>query len=114
LTRDPKLVQTTGSKVVNFGIATNRFYKRSDGESSVESTYLDMEAWDSGAEKIAEIFKKGDPILVEASAKNSLWVDKDGVEQRKIVFRVSRFYPIVKSYQKDENRLEDWGKAHNE
>lgn len=95
LTRDPKLNPTkNGSQVVSFGMAINRYYKRSDGEGATEATYLDMEAWDSGAKRIFEIFKKGDGILVEASAKNSVWIDKEGNEQRKIVFRVSRFYPL--------------------
>src|SRR5687767_1007541 len=95
LTRDPKLTPTkNGSQVVNFGIATNRFYKRADGEAASEATYLDMEAWDSGAERIYEMFRKGDGIVVEASAKNSVWIDKEGNEQRKIVFRVSHFYPV--------------------
>jgi single-strand DNA-binding protein len=104
LTRDPKLTPTkNGSQVVNFGIATNRFYKRADGEGATEATYLDLEAWDSGAKKIYEIFKKGDPILVEASAKNAIWVDRDGNEQRKIVFRVSRFYPLSRKPRQNDN-----------
>jgi single-strand DNA-binding protein len=95
LTRDPKLSSTKqGNQVVSFGIATNRYYKKADGESANEATFLELEAWDSGAQRIYEMFRKGDPILVEASAKNSVWVDKDGNEQRKIVFRVSRFWPI--------------------
>ncbi len=97
LTREPKITPTkNGSHVVNFGMATNRFYKTANGEGATEATYLDMEAWDSGAKRIYETFHKGDPILVEASAKNSVWVDKDGNEQRKIVFRVSRFYSLLK------------------
>lgn len=108
LTRDPKLSPTrNGSQVVTFGIATNRFYKRSDGEAISESTYLDMEAWDTGAQKIFEMFKKGDSILVEACAKNSSWIDSDGNEQRKLVFRINRFYPVVRKQSHPE--LDDDG-----
>jgi single-strand DNA-binding protein len=95
LTRDPKLIPTkNGNNVVSFGMATNRWYKRSNGENANEATFLEMEAWDTGAQRIYENFQKGDGILVEASAKNNSWIDKDGIERKQIVFRISRFWPI--------------------
>jgi single-strand DNA-binding protein len=113
LTRDPKLNPTkNGSQVVNFGMATNRFYKRADGEGATESTYLDMEAWDSGAKRIFEMFKKGDGIIVEASAKNAVWIDKEGNEQRKIVFRVSRFYPLSRKSRQQEDDNDYYGEGY--
>jgi single-strand DNA-binding protein len=107
LTRDPKLTPTkNGNQVVTFGMATNRWYKRADGENANEATFLEMEAWDSGAQRIFETFQKGDRILVECSAKNSAWTDPNGVEQKRMVFRVSRFYDISRRSLKDDENNE--------
>ena len=107
LTRDPKLSVTNNNKVVTFGIATNRWYKRADGESVNEATFLEMEAWDSGAQRIYQSFSKGDGILVECSAKNSNWTNSEGIEQRRLIFRVSRFWPIDRRPLKNESSEEN-------
>lgn len=88
LTKDPILsTDPNGSYVVDFEIITDRYYKRSDGEPAIERTFLPMKAWDSGARKIYELFRRGDKILVEAAARN-----KENTSD--IIFRVSKFYPL--------------------
>lgn len=92
-----------GISVLNFTIVTKRKFKKLDGEAELESTFLDMEAWDSGAESIAKNFKKGDGILVKCSAKENKWVDREGKQHRKMVFRVNEFFwPIPKKSSLDE------------
>lgn len=98
-TKDPVLKELDDGKcVVNFRITTNRFYKRSDGESATEATHLDLEAWDTGARYICQVFKKGCLIAVEASAKNDFWIDKNGNDQSRIVFRVNKFHQLSKRH----------------
>lgn len=95
LTRDPQLNPTkSGSKVVDFGLVTYRFYKRADGESVSEPTYIELELWDSAAELFNKIFRKGDGVAIEASAKNLDWTDTDGIKRHDIVFRVNHFYKL--------------------
>ena len=91
LTRDPELRETsTNAKVVNFGIAVNRSFKRKNGERTKEASFLECEAWDTGAEVIDEHFKKGDPIIIHASARTESWETNEGRRSR-IKFRVNKF-----------------------
>lgn len=104
LTRDPEIreVGQKGSKVVNFSIAINRYFKKSNGDKGNETTYLDCEAWDSGAETIERLFSKGDPILINGSLKQDTW-EQDGQKRSKLKVRVSGFEKLNK-YQGDDSR----------
>jgi single-strand DNA-binding protein len=91
LTRDPEL-KNVGSdkKVVNFGLAVNRRFKRGK-ETAKEVAFLDMEAWDSGAELISKYLFKGDPVIVHCSVKQDSWTDPEGKNRTKLKFRVNSF-----------------------
>ncbi len=91
---DPKLtvIPTEGKelKVTNFVIAVNRTFTRSDGTKEQDVTFVNCEAWDSGAEQIASAFKKGDRIFIQGSLKNENW-EKDGKKYHKDKVRVNHF-----------------------
>jgi len=93
LVRDPELRRTpNGVAVVKFDIAVNRTFKRGT-ERAKETAFLPCEAWDKGAEVIAEHFKKGDYITVNTSVKQENWEDKaTGGKRSKLVFRVNEFH----------------------
>ena len=91
LTRAPELKQTSsGTDVVNFGIAVNRPYKKADGSRSQETAFLECEAWDTGAKAINQYFKKGDLISIVAEVKQDNW-ESNGEKRSRLKFRVSRF-----------------------
>lgn len=91
LVRDPELREANGKSVVNFGIAVNRSFKKGN-ERVDEVSFLDMEAWDTGAETIEKYFKKGDQIIVHCSVRTDSWVDKTTEQKRtKQKFRVNSF-----------------------
>ncbi len=91
LTRDPELRElASGKRVVKFGIAVNRRYKK-NGEVVKEVSFLDHEAWDVTADIIAKHFQKGDAIIVHSSVQQDNWKDKNtGDNRSKLVFRVNR------------------------
>jgi single-strand DNA-binding protein len=99
LARDPELrVVNTGGKqtsVVNFTIASSREYQKNNGEKQKDTSWVDCEAWDSGAEVIAESFKKGDLVFIEGSLRNDSW-EKDGVKHSKPKVRVNNFGKIAR------------------
>lgn len=99
LARDPELrVVGTGDKqtsVVNFTVATSREYTKNNGEKDKITSFINCEAWDSGAEVIGESFKKGDLVLVEGSLRNDSW-EKDGVKHSTLKVRVNNFSKITK------------------
>lgn len=99
LARDPELrvVNTSGKQtsVVNFTVAVSREYTKNNGEKDKITSFINCEAWDSGAEVIAESFKKGDLVMIEGSLRNDTW-EKDGVKHSSLKVRVNNFSKITK------------------
>jgi len=99
LARDPDLrVVNTGGKqtsVVNFTVAVSREYTKSDGTKDKVTSFINCEAWDTGAEVINESFNKGDLVMIEGSLRNDSW-EKDGVKHSTLKIRVNNFSKITK------------------
>ena len=99
LTRDPELrkIDSNGKSVsvVNFTVAVSREYTKASGDRDKVTTFINCEAWDSGAEVIAESFRKGDLVMVEGSLRNDSW-EKDGVKHSTLRVRVNNFSKITK------------------
>ena len=108
-TRDPELKEiSTGdrtTKVVNFVLASSRRFRKKDGTSDEETTFVNCEAWDSGADTIAKWFSKGDQIIINGSLKNERWEDKEGNKRSRDKVRVSSFEfpPRGKKPSQDES-----------
>jgi len=78
LTRDPELKSLpSGNKVVNFGVATNRSYKTSDGERKEDVEFHNIVAFGKQAESTAQFLKKGSQALIEGRLQTRSW-DNDG------------------------------------
>lgn len=82
LTDEPVITRDNNTIKVNFEIALTRRFKKSNGELGRQIDYIKCEAWDSGAEVIARSFKKGDLIVIHASARSI---------SNSVVFRVTEF-----------------------
>lgn len=96
LVRDPELkALPNGAKVVNFTLAVNSPRKTKDGQLIKDTSFFEFEAWDSGAELIAEKCKKGNAMMVECAAKSDKWVAQDGTNRTKTKFRVNSFTQIT-------------------
>lgn len=110
LARDPELRQiSSGGKttaVVNFTVAVSREYTKANGDRDKITTFVNCEAWDSGAEIIGESFKKGDPVMVEGSLRNDSW-EKDGVKHSTLKVRVNNFSKITKLSKKNKESREE-------
>jgi single-strand DNA-binding protein len=96
LTADPEVRSVGETQVVNFRLANNRRIKRKGNDKATnEVTFIDCEAWDSGAEVISQHFKKGDPIILHGALRLDAWKDKEGNDRSRIKLRVSEFeFPI--------------------
>jgi len=110
LARDPELrtvnIGNKSTSVVNFTVATNREFTKADGTTDKVTSFIQCEAWDSGAEAIASSFSKGDLVMVEGSLRNDSW-EKDGVKHSTIKVRVNNFGKIVKSKRQDKPAKND-------
>ena len=109
LTRDPETVYVTSGdrKVAKSKITLAVNDKRGGRE---QTSFLDMELWDSSAEVLQKYAKKGDPLLVEASIRQENW-EKDGQKRSKLTFRVNRFDFLGKA---KANETEPEAESQNE
>lgn len=105
LARDPELrVITTGDKqtyVVNFTVATSREFTKANGTQDKITSFIQCEAWDSGAEAISSSLKKGDLVIIEGSLRNDSW-EKDGVKHNTLKVRVNNFGKISKTKRSEK------------
>ena len=84
LTEDPDVQKHDGVSNLRFEMVVYQYRKTKSGEKSRTSTYVEFEAWDSGAETIAKLAKKGSKMTIASSARNN---KEDGF----IIFRVNEF-----------------------
>jgi len=67
-----------GTPVVNFRLATNKYFKDSEGNKKDLTEWHRVVAW-KGAETHAEHLKKGSKVGLEGELRTRSWEDKDGV-----------------------------------
>jgi len=97
LTRDPKITNfTSGSKVVDFSLATHRKFKNKEGTEQEETTFVDCCAYGKTAENIDKYFEKGRPIFVEGRLKLDSWETTEGAKRSKLKIIVNNFSFIDK------------------
>lgn len=103
LTRDPELRTTTsGQSVCAFGIAVNRSWKNSDGETQEAVDYIDCVAWAKAGEIIHQYMQKGRPLLVSGRLSYRTW-DQDGQKRSKVEVVVEDFNFIGSGGGSDES-----------
>jgi len=78
LTRDPEQrALPSGQSVVNFSIATSRFYKDNSGAKQTSTDFHNVVAFGKLADISARYLKKGSLVLVEGRLQTRSWQDKD-------------------------------------
>jgi single-strand DNA-binding protein len=79
ITRDP-MIKTTegGKKVALYTIATNRYYKTTEGENRSESEFTNCVSWGALAERCEKFLIKGKLVYVEGRLKTRIIEKDDG------------------------------------
>lgn len=78
LTRDPEQrALPSGQSVVNFSVATSRFYKDNSGAKQTSTDFHNIVAFGKLADICARYLKKGGLVLVEGRIQTRSWQDKD-------------------------------------
>lgn len=88
LALDPELVEThSGKRVVRVRVAVNT-------PDDQPTLFLDAEAWNEAADRIAARLRKGDPVTGTATWARTEWVDKEtGKTRGKNFLRLRSFGP---------------------
>jgi single-strand DNA-binding protein len=83
LTRDPEAkTLDNGSKVVSFGIATNRSWKNDKGEKQEEVEFHNVSAWGGLAGVCEQYLKKGSKVYIQGRMKTSRWENDKGKQSK--------------------------------
>lgn len=73
-----KKIESTGSSVVNFTVATNRKYKNKEGNLQEEAEYHRCVAYGNSADVLGKYLIKGKRVYVEGRLKTRKWQDSNG------------------------------------
>jgi single-strand DNA-binding protein len=86
LTRDAELRYiSTGSAVLEFGLAVNRTYKSQGSDELKEETcFVEIVLWGRRAEAVAQYLTKGKPLFVEGRLQLDQWEAPDGQKRSKL------------------------------
>jgi single-strand DNA-binding protein len=85
LVRDPESkTLATGTQVCNFTVASDRFYKQSEGTEK-EVSYFDVEAWSRLGLACSQNLKKGRGVRVVGRLKQDRWTDGDGKMKSRVM-----------------------------
>ena len=79
LGEDPKTTDLeSGKKVSRFSLATNEYYKNSNGEKVQETDWHQVKCWGKTAEIVEKYAKKGDEIGIVGKIKTRTYEGHDG------------------------------------
>lgn len=93
LTRDPELkFLGSGTAVADLSVAVNR--KDKDGNES--TSFIDVTAWQTLAENVAESLTRGARVIVTGRLEQQTWEDKDGGKRSKLVLIADDVAPSLK------------------
>ena len=74
LTRDPELRSLpSGAQVCSFGLATNRVYKKADGQKQESTEFHNIVVFGRQADTCAQYLKKGSAVYVEGRIQTRSW-----------------------------------------
>lgn len=92
LTRDPELSYLpNNTPVVEIGVASNRRFRRQDGEMGEETLFIDCRTFGRTAEVVNQYFRKGSPIFIEGRLQLDRWEDREGNKRSKYRVMIEKF-----------------------
>ena len=84
ITKDLEIKEVGQKKVTHFSLAVDNPFKRDD------TSFFHIEAWNKTADLLAEHCGKGSKVLIEGSAKQNTFTDKEGNNRERVVFNANR------------------------
>lgn len=104
---DVKKIETTGTSVVNFTVATNRKYKNKDGNLLEEAEYHRCVAYGNSADVLGKYLVKGKKVYVEGRLKTRKWQDSNGNDRYSTEIIVENFIFLDSRWPQDWSH-ESW------
>lgn len=98
---NPTVTETTNSKVCRFALCVDEV-RKVNGERKKFPHFFDFVVWDKAADVIAKYGSKGAKLYFEATPRQEKWVDNDGNNRSKIIFRLDDFQLLDYKQNDDE------------
>lgn len=76
-----KMIESSGTPVVNFTVATNRRFKDKNDNPVEQSEYHRCVSYGSAAEIIGKYVTKGKRLYIEGRLRNRKWEDTNGTNR---------------------------------
>lgn len=98
--------QVGTTSVLNFSLAVNRIYTKSDGSRVDEVTYVPIEAWGVVADSMCNRIDKGSTVFIDGRLKLDRWELPDGQKKSKLKIIVENYKFIHKGKTNEDNRMD--------
>jgi len=103
LTRDPeKKVLESGTEIVRFGLATDRYFVDKSGEKKQETEFHNVVLFGKIGNIASLYLKKGNLVFVEGRLRTRTWQDKNGNPVSKVEIIGERLQLGPKSWQNNK------------
>jgi len=91
LTQDPQLKNLpSGTKVANFGLATDRYFVDKSGQKRQETEFHNIVLFSKLADIASKYLKRGSLVMVEGRIRTRNWQDNSGNQRSKTEIIVER------------------------
>ena len=100
---DVKKIESTGSSVVNFTVATNRKYKNKDGNIQEEAEYHRCVAYGNSADVLGKYLIKGKRVYIEGRLKTGKWQDSNWNDRYSTEIIIENFIFLDAKWPQGEN-----------
>ena len=97
-----KTIESSGTPVVNFTVATNRKFKNRDGNVLEDAEYHRCVAYGKGAEVLWKYLNKGKRIYIEGRLRTRKWEDSEWKERFSTEVIVDNFIFLDQRWARDE------------
>lgn len=88
----PEVVKfDSGKKLARFSIATNESYKDKSGEWQDNTQWHTVNAWGKTADLVAQLFTKGQEVLIQGRLVNNSYETKEGEKRYSTVVEMNDF-----------------------
>jgi len=103
-----KTIESSGTPVVNFTVATNRKFKNKDGNVLEDAEYHRCVAYGKWAEVLSKYLTKGKRIYIEGRLRTRKWQDSEGNDKFSTEIIVDNFIFLdPKGQESDDDHLLD-------
>lgn len=101
-----KTIESSGTPVVNFTVATNRKFKNKDGNILEDAEYHRCVSYGKWADVLGKYLNKGKRIYIEGRLRTRKWQDSEGVERFSTEIIVDNFIFLDPKWTKDTDELD--------